>query len=457
MIQFNDKNIFVGYIKELLHTFNLPTVKVYKKDSSFLYDGAVFIKDNFIQQYSENNGKATWKKLSPFVFDKPIWNFTKTLKLTNSYYDSHTHAYLGEYLRFIRDYKDLNLMSMYNCFNNNVVSSLSFTFKYGNGIKRFNTDSNYKIYSVPVKFDKNYTIAFSTNTPVEIICGIYSKGIVKSDDINILYATTYERISCSNFKKPFIYNKLKSDALKTKFFYEHEQDLKLFIKVPLDNKTSFTVLEGEYLNTNEKYLFYKKDSEGEVANLPTWKHKKTVFNFRMPKPVEEPGKEYPLLYGPRTQTVYKLHTDFETVDTTGINNMFFSSSLQLLEINSEISFPFADRLIEYLLDNVVTNIETIGDNIERVQEALIKRQDDSRYVKTIINGKEVTEKLDTPTKSGILDYKHAGLWEDRYKGVLYNVAAEEGVIDNEFDVLGYLDKDVENKLRRSEVDIYEKE
>ena len=52
MIHFNDKNIFVGYIKELLHSFNLPNIKCYKEDS-FLYDGATFIKDNYIQQYRD--------------------------------------------------------------------------------------------------------------------------------------------------------------------------------------------------------------------------------------------------------------------------------------------------------------------------------------------------------------------------------------------------------------------
>ena len=49
MIKFNDKSIFVGYIKELLHTFNLPNVKVY--DSTFIYEGYTCIKDDYIQDY----------------------------------------------------------------------------------------------------------------------------------------------------------------------------------------------------------------------------------------------------------------------------------------------------------------------------------------------------------------------------------------------------------------------
>ena len=34
--------------KQLLHTFNLPNVKVYKEGESYLYEGAIYLKDNYI-------------------------------------------------------------------------------------------------------------------------------------------------------------------------------------------------------------------------------------------------------------------------------------------------------------------------------------------------------------------------------------------------------------------------
>lgn len=418
MIKFNDKDIFIGYIKELLHTFNLPSIKVFKEDS-FVYEGALFIRNNYIQQYVGNQ----FKNVIPFTFNRQLLNYTKTLDLENNYYDSHTHEYLGEYLRFIRDYKNLDLMSMYNCFSNNIVSSLYLNWKNDSTDLKFFTEDNYKVYAIPVKFGKKYTIAFSATSPVEIVCGLHSKGIIEytpkdETEINqtaVLYNKTYKRISISEFKKPFVYDSLTDDSLKTKFLYEHENDLKLFIKLPINNNTSIVVLEGEYLNTNQRYISKKSNT------ADTWKHGRVVYNFKI-------GNE-----------------DKELKD---INSLKFFSSLQLLEINSNTFYAFADRLIEYLTDNSVTNIEIISDNIKRMQEALIKRKADSRYQK---DGRSFY------SKTGLEDYKHSGIWEDRYRGILYNIAAEEGVLDSKFDVLGYLDKDVELKLRSSEVDIYQKE
>lgn len=44
--------------------------------------------------------------------------------------------------------------------------------------------------------------------------------------------------------------------------------------------------------------------------------------------------------------------------------------LQLLRINSGISHPFADRLMEYLTKNAITGDDDISDNIERIQQTM---------------------------------------------------------------------------------------
>lgn len=42
---FEDNNIVVGHIKELLHSFNLPMIPVYT-DDTVLYKDRVYIKDD---------------------------------------------------------------------------------------------------------------------------------------------------------------------------------------------------------------------------------------------------------------------------------------------------------------------------------------------------------------------------------------------------------------------------
>ena len=121
MISFNTNNIIVGYIKQLLTSFNLPHIHVYKQNETFLYDNALYIKDGFIQKYV--NGK--FFQVEPFTYGRRIPNYTSNLSINSLIYDSHTHEYLGNYLRFLRDYKDLNLMSMYNCFSNRLISNLN--------------------------------------------------------------------------------------------------------------------------------------------------------------------------------------------------------------------------------------------------------------------------------------------------------------------------------------------
>jgi len=36
-------------------------------------------------------------------------------------------------------------------------------------------------------------------------------------------------------------------------------------------------------------------------------------------------------------------------------------------LNDKVSYPFADRLIEYLLENVINNRDEIGEDIVRIR------------------------------------------------------------------------------------------
>ncbi len=454
MIKFNSDNIYVGYIKQLLSKFNLPTVKCYNKDLP-LCDGLLYIKDNYIQRY--NSASDSFDPVVPFAFNKEILNYTKNLKIKNILYDSHTHEYLGEYLRFIRDFKHVNLMSMYNCFSNVLVDSLYVKL---NETEEFKTENHkYKIYCFPVKFFREYTIALSSIEPVEIMCGFYTKSFLDSTEISDVNVSnlTHMKINECDFKNPYVFNLLKNNSFNKKILLEHEKDLKMFIKLPLDNNTSIVVLEGSYLNTNSRLPNNKTKK---------WENSSTVINYKKPLKVLDKVKVgnivYPYEYAAydpiKQENVITYQYYYTETENDLLNDINYLSSLQLLEINSNTSFPFADRLTEYLVDNPITKIESIPDNIERLQMELKRRKEEgfTKEFPLYTNGSEVSSYTTGYTQKGISNFKNKGIWEDKYKAVLYDIAKETSVLDNNFDVLGYLDRNIETKLG-SDIDIYSKE
>ena len=158
MFKFNNTHIFTGYLKQKLASVNLPTCKIYTREfaeyvdkygtedprviesiDSIVYSSedkrvatsVNYLKNNELYNYVWNvnhdlvnlgHDKASWKHVSDIFYDseKRIPGLTKTLSSPGRFYDTATHEYLGDYLRFLRDYYDINLMSLYNCFNNTI-------------------------------------------------------------------------------------------------------------------------------------------------------------------------------------------------------------------------------------------------------------------------------------------------------------------------------------------------
>ena len=118
--------------------------------------------------------------------------------------------------------------------------------------------------------------------------------------------------------------------------------------------------------------------------------------------------------------------------------------MQLLAFNTGESYPFADRLIEYLTGSAVTSMDDIHDNIARAQKVMSQNNNFFRI---------------------------EGLWEDKIQKLLYDYIVNSGeivLITNSdgtkklkdmrngyhrqlghtsksmlFDILGYVDKDTE--------------
>ena len=292
MIKFNDNNVIVGYIKQLLAEVNLPIdiTNLNKQSNRF-----------------QNN-------------------YNKHININSIYYDSYTHRYLGDYLRYLKLAKGLNLMQMYNCFSNETVDKLKTSFTKDS--KKFDIDSNddnFKCYCIRVLPDTEYTVAIS--------CPYYQMFYVNVDSTNTYYgkASSEFMIKSSSFDKPFViktpkFRKSEDKGDEEVFTGSSLNDFRLIIRLPINNNSSITILEGDYRNVNQYTSNYNND---------------TYYNSCV--------------------------TNFESQ-----SNLQFKSRAQLLMINSGISFPFADKLIGYLVGNVITHLDTIGDNIKRIQEALVR-------------------------------------------------------------------------------------
>lgn len=429
MYKFNNNTIVTGYIKQLLATFNLPNYRIYtKKQRKYAEEYGTelnvistikrrddktypdhmryipYIKDSVIQYYVTNEAGEDphWEAdvNHVYYYNKPELNYTRNLQIKNNIYDYYTHEYLGDYLRFIRDYNNIDLMPLYNCFSDRICPSIDMEI---NGSKFDSSDSNYKIYMFPVKLFQQYTIAIdATDKPVEICCGLYDKTLDCRDKLKPIYKRTYKRYNTMKFKSPVLYTLLDSDHLaKTDItameLAQVEKNLKMFIKIPVNNKSSITVLEGNYTkhNNNIYKIKFKLDDDGQ-------------------KIVDTTGLPGSYLHS-WDKITNKIVTNFANFGPDDEFNPI--TPLQLLMLNTGASYPFADRLVEYLVGNVITELDTCEDNIKRVHKVM---QGNGYY------------------------FDEYGLWENKMRPILYDyINNHKNTTEVNHDILGYVDKDVE--------------
>lgn len=391
MYKFNNDNIITGYIKQLLKDFNLPKCKVFKPGMPIFKDNIYIYENKLLKAaYTKQNGTtlSDFSKIDNYLYNEKYLNLTKNLELKNLLYDSYTHRYLGDYLRFYRDYKNINLMPLYNCFNNESpknlnINSSNFTFN--------SLNDDYKLYMIPIKYFQDYTIAIDCLSSVELIVGYYSTKsldiIMESEsDTRISYfKNSYMLKSNTQFNKPFLYSKdnIKFNDINNSNLANQEINLKLFIKLPIECTSAITVLEGNYADTVD-------------INLNTIE--KYCFNFEDQQRISAIAEKY-------------------------FNNDLCLSKLKLLDVNSKISYPFSDKLLEYLFNNAITSDDVISDNIKKVQKTLARK-----------------------TTYGIKNY---GIWDNEMSLYLYSLLLRDNknnLLNNTFDNLFYVDKDIEEKL-----------
>jgi hypothetical protein len=346
-------------------------------------------------------------------------------------------------------------------------------------------NKDFVIYMVPVKFFKDYTIAVECATGIEICCGIYQEYLEELDERQALVGgqmnlppvdmsqyvsdRTYKKFASLRYNEPVLWQGLSLDVVdqivedcynnsesggytgtnKREYYKQQllgkESLLKLFIKIPVEQKTSITILEGDYRDFNNfKYgpelkeitIAYKNgkvDAQGnpiigadgkqetetiiETRQEVIWERKQNKFitNYETSIFGEDP-KRYKL--DPKSNDSV-LETQLPDIEDRPFRPI---SPLQLLMFNTKESYPFSDRLIEYLTGNVITAWDENVDNIKRTHKVIELNNN----------------KVDMP-----------GAWDEKTRRILYDYmmngkpSGDFFTYDINHDILGYVDKDVE--------------
>ena len=457
MIKFNDDNIYVGYIKELLHSFNLPMCKV-KKDNSKFTVGELYL-DKELEQVRRVTAVDSFnitasERVCDYKFNDEILNITKHLEIRNTYYDSYTHNYLGNYLRFLRDYLDLNLMQMYNCFSNESPANLNINVRdiritEDEVCYQVTSNGDFNIFMISVKPDTTYTLSLEYLNVFNMFCGFYSNNKyiemrdTPPDSVNSLEAKTFKTIGrgCT-FNNPVT---IHIPALDTEEEIRQESNLKLFICLPNTYIDNIVILEGDYTKNTQLIL----TPNGERLANAFFEHRPgavyqqdgywwfDAINTEKVDTLEVTSCEYI----PDSQRFFITFSDDSTWTSpivSMIGNYDYTTRNQLMEFQTHVKYLLADRLVEYLSENVISHVDEIVANIKRVQILLAAYDPDfkdgqyGKWSKDI--NKWIYKYISTHGNSGDLTYR------DIYR-----------------DTLCYIDKDIESVLMGIKKSIVEKE
>lgn len=351
--QFFEDTLMSRYIKGMLSTASIPLIPtvapgdIILEGCQYLYDrwvikclssGKLFIdgvstSDLFpsMKLYPSvtlypGTGEATasFEVLSRYYEDSKDTNYS--YKSSCNYYDSDTHYHLGQYLRYINYSRGINLLPYYNCYNYKVINDIVLT----STTPYYSIESNkeYRVAAVPIQFGRDYTIAVESKAGLKCRCVLYGEsGLIVSDDTSgeVAYFSdddpfkgSYRSYASVSFKKPFLY-RIDTNIPK---LHTLQKDLYLLIQLPVDNTSSIVVLEGNYTESN--YL--------------------------------------------------SVHTDKydENDGDTGKIVINYNPNLSLLFANCNKTFAFTNRLIEYLVGNVIDSTDPIPNNVAKVQRAMLQ-------------------------------------------------------------------------------------
>lgn len=442
------------FIQNLITSIYLPIYDTIR-EGDYIVSGFNYIDKNSIIQctssgYFGQTAKQT-VNTNKYVWGNKYDKITQKYKSNTSYYSTDLHEYLGEYLRNYRDIHDINLMPFYNCFSGRYTSKFrleddvySYTVGTGNeavvnnvnkktiyqnsydvyaqGSAAFNdkyiTKEPYKVIQIPIKFNKKYTIAIDCDSEVSIAPAFIANGrlinpIIGGSQRNLtemLINNVYDNIphiqskelNSTSFKQPFVYevenkNTTLLDGIfdnpnlrmtQEQLLQRYQKYLYLLIQIPQSNTSSIVVLEGDYTNLRCDEIFdissVKGSYKGAFRNLDG-----------------------------------NMIMDISELPENKLDEMLLSD-LSLLSLSDEIRYPFANRLLEYLLYNTIDSMSIVGNDIYRTQ-------------------------LDIMSNINMVSQK--GAWSDSLRYMVYNFCKRIRNLQH-LDLNGFVDKNSEYMLNK---------
>ena len=330
----------------IIHCIKCGTYIADNQKFDIIYD-TKYNKDIFV---SNDKTVADYFIVDNFDFGQDIPEICEHYVSKYNYYDSETHKKLGKLLRYLRDVNGINLMPFYNCFNYSLLYNVTLDPSQPNG---YISEENpkVKVFAIPIEFNKEYTIAMDCPTSVLLKSVIYdslgmvreASGAIYTDGMKENNGSSFVKISSTKFNSPFYYsinNTLESAKNKlgttnesvlvadVKKYQLMQNKLYLLIQVPRYNNSSITILEGHWHNFKDVRTRH--------------------------------------LYDDHYLSYEQFMKQLPTMTYTQLNEQLISN-LQLLTFNTGNIVAFSDKLIEYLLLNVITPYDTVAENIVKIQ------------------------------------------------------------------------------------------
>lgn len=378
------------FIKNLLLNTPLPVYNTVR-EGDYILAPFVYINKCDIFRCTKSGfflKDAEVDPISHFSFGKTYPKFTERFMSDSLYYDVQTHKQLGHYLRTYRDCYDIDLMPFYNCWCNEYISNYYIA---ASGVVQ-GDNSAYKVAMVPIKFNRKYTIAADSSSVV-MVAPIYQEnnqlipawsGSISFDLTEDLcsrneYVNVRKELSCS-FKRPFTVEIQNRDEDRNATVHQrNEKYLYLLIQFMSTVDTTLVVLEGDYTNLscNE------------------------IYNFQQYVDVDHGGE---------------IVTEENHISSVELDKMMLSD-IDLLQFSNKEQRPFSNRLIEFLLNNVITPRDEVSLDIKLAQR--------NRMTQT-------------------------GVWDNNLRRAVYRdyMLSKH---TRKIDITGYVDKDVENAIMKGYV------